>query len=112
MLSLLPPSPSDPLRGPLLPPRHRLPACLPGWLAAVQGFIPRASELLKLGLTFFLAFVPFILVISLAFSGIYAVFGDSFVHGGTPASGPPPYIDPDMLLAEPTADPMVPLDLR
>lgn len=81
-------------------------------MAAVQGLIPRGSELLKLGLSFFLAFIPFILVISLAFGGIYAVFGDSFVHGGAPSSGPPPYIDPDMLLAEPTADPMVPLDLR
>ena len=80
--------------------------------ACPQGFIPRASELLKLGLSFWLAFLPFILVIALATGGIYAVFGDTFVHGGTPASGPPPYIDPDMLLAEPTADPMVPLDLR
>lgn len=78
----------------------------------LEGFIPRASELLKLGLSFWLAFLPFILVIALATGGIYAVFGDTFVHGGTPASGPPPYIDPDMLLAEPTADPMVPLDLR
>lgn len=78
----------------------------------LEGLIPRGSELLKLGLSFFLAFIPFILVISLAFGGIYAVFGDSFVHGGAPSSGPPPYIDPDMLLAEPTADPMVPLDLR
>ena len=99
---LLPQAPVQPAR-PLLP-RHRV--------AAVQGLIPRGSELLKLGLSFFLAFIPFILVISLAFGGIYAVFGDSFVHGGAPSSGPPPYIDPDMLLAEPTADPMVPLDLR
>lgn len=78
----------------------------------LEGFLPRASELLKLGLTFFLAFLPFIAVVSLGFFAIYGVFGDSFVHGGTPAMGPPPYIDPDMLLAEPTADPMIPLSLR
>lgn len=43
---------------------------------------------------------------------VYGVFGDAFVHGGRPSTGPPPYIDPELLLAEPTADPMVPLDLR
>ncbi|PSC76466.1 conserved oligomeric Golgi complex subunit 5 [Micractinium conductrix] len=78
----------------------------------LEGLPARAAELLKLGLTFFLAFAPFILVVALAFGGIYFVFGDAFVHGGSPSSGPPPYIDPDMLLAEPTADPMIPLDLR
>lgn len=78
----------------------------------LEGFLPRAWELLKLGGSFFLAFAPFILAVSLAFSAIYFVFGDAFVHGGSPAAGPPPYYDPDLLLAEPTADPMVPLDLR
>lgn len=77
-----------------------------------QGFLPRAWELLKLGGSFFLAFAPFIIAVALAFSAIYFVFGDAFVHGGSPAAGPPPYYDPDLLLAEPTADPMVPLDLR
>ena len=66
----------------------------------MQGFLPRATELLKLGLSFFLAFGPFILVVSLAFGGIYAVFGDAFVHGGSPSVGPPTYYDPDLLLAE------------
>lgn len=78
----------------------------------LEGLIPRGVELLKLGGTFFLAFTPFIIVVALAFGGIYAVFGDSFVHGGNPNSGPPPYYDVDLLLAEPTADPMIPLDLR
>ena len=36
-----------------------------------QGLPARAAELLKLGLTFFLAFAPFILVVALAFGGIY-----------------------------------------
>lgn len=49
------------------------------------------------------------LPVSLLCRAIYAYFGDAFIHGGAPSSGPPPYIDPDMLLAEPTADPMVPL---
>lgn len=39
------------------------------------------------------------------------VFGDSFVHGGSPSSGPPPYIDPDLLLSEQTVDAMVPFDV-
>ena len=38
------------------------------------------------------------------------VFGDSFIHAGSPASGPPSYIDPELLLAEPTADRMVPFN--
>lgn len=77
----------------------------------LQGFIPRAVELLKLGGVFFLGFAPFILAVSLAFGGIYLVFGEAFVHGGSPTTSIP-YYDPDLLLAEPTADPMVPLDLR
>jgi len=60
----------------------------------VQGFLPRATELLKLGGTFFLGFLPFILAVSLAFGAIYFVLGDAFVHGGSPSSGPPPYYDP------------------
>lgn len=36
------------------------------------------------------------------------VFGDSFVHGGRPGSGPPPYVDPQELLSESTVDPYVP----
>jgi len=35
------------------------------------------------------------------------VFGSSFVHGGRPGVGPPPYVDPELLLNEPTADPTV-----
>lgn len=87
------------------------PSLSPLRLPRLQGLIPRATELLKLGVTFFLAFLPFIAVVSLAFGAIYFVMGESFVHGGAP-TGPPPYYDPDVLLAEPTADPMVPLDLR
>ena len=48
-------------------------------------------------------------VVGIVFGGVYFVFGESFVHGGRPGSGPPPYISPELLLNEPTADPMVPL---
>jgi hypothetical protein len=70
--------------------------------------IPRATELLKLGGSVFLAFAPFIVAISLAFWGIFAVFGDQFVHGGASGTGPPPYVDPQELLSEPTVDPYIP----
>ena len=74
-----------------------------------QGLPSRASELLKLGLSFFLAFGPFIAAVVLASLAVYSVFGDNFVHSGRPATSPPVYYDPDALLAEPTVDPMVPL---
>jgi len=74
----------------------------------LEGLIPRATELLKLGGSVFLAFVPFILAISLLFGGIYMVMGDHFVHGGDANSGPPAYVDPNTLLGEPTVDPYVP----
>jgi hypothetical protein len=56
----------------------------------------------------FLAFAPFILAISILFGGIYFTFGDNFVHGGDRASGPPAYVDPNVLLSEPTVDPFIP----
>ena len=39
----------------------------------LEGLIPRAAELVKLGLGFFLAFGPFIVAVALAFTAIYAV---------------------------------------
>lgn len=84
------------------------PPTLPPTPASHQGLFPRAGELLKLGGSVFLAFVPFILAISLLFGGIYAVMGDHFVHGGDSASGPPAYVDPETLLSEPTVDPYIP----
>lgn len=35
------------------------------------------------------------------------VFGDNFVHGGRPGTGPK-YVDPQELLSSPTVDPYVP----
>lgn len=75
-----------------------------------QGLIPRGKLLLQLGGSVFLGFLPFMLAFSLLFTGIYFVFGDSFLHGGRTSSGPPSYIDPERLLAEPTADPYIPFD--
>lgn len=74
-----------------------------------QGLAPRAKELLKLGLSFFLAFGPLILGIALLSGALYFGFGDQFIHGGRTNVGPPPYIDPYELLAEPTVDPLVPI---
>jgi hypothetical protein len=71
--------------------------------------IPRATELLKLGGSVFLAFAPFILAISLLFSGIYVAFGDNFVHGGD-RGALPAYVDPETLLSEPTVDPYIPFN--
>ncbi|KXZ51814.1 hypothetical protein GPECTOR_11g255 [Gonium pectorale] len=74
----------------------------------LEGLIPRASLLLRLGGGVFLAFLPFMLVFSALFTGIFYVFGDNFLHGGRTPSGPPRYIDPELLLSEPTVDPYVP----
>lgn len=41
----------------------------------LEGLLPRAGELLKLGGSIFLAFVPFIAAISLLFGGVYVAFG-------------------------------------
>jgi hypothetical protein len=45
-----------------------------------------------------------------ATAGPLQVFGSAFVHGGEPGSGPVPYVDPDLLLAQPTLDPTVPFN--
>lgn len=45
-------------------------------LAAVQGLIPRATELIKLGAAFTLAYGPFIAGVGLAFWAVYAVSGN------------------------------------
>lgn len=73
----------------------------------LEGLIPRASQLLQLGFSVFLAFVPFIVGISLLFGILYAGFGDSFVHGGREGAMPPQY-DAEKLLSEPTVDPYIP----
>jgi len=75
----------------------------------LEGLIPRATELLKLGGGQFLAFLPFMGAAVALFVGCFYLLGPSFVHGGTDASRPPPYVDPQLLLDEPTYDPMVPL---
>ncbi|GIL78965.1 hypothetical protein Vretimale_196 [Volvox reticuliferus] len=74
----------------------------------LEGLFPRAKLLLQLGGSVFLGFLPFMLVFSLLFSGVYGVFGTSFLHGGREMTSPPTYIDPDRLLSEPTVDPYVP----
>lgn len=75
----------------------------------LEGLIPRGSQLLQLGASFFLAFGPFILFVLVSFGAVYSLFGDLFVHSGSPSSGVPQYIDPMDLLSEPTVDPMIPM---
>jgi hypothetical protein len=57
----------------------------------------------------FLGFLPFLLAVSLVFSGIYLALGEKFIHGGTQQRSLPSYVDPYDLLSEPTVDPTVPL---
>ncbi|KAL6767690.1 CGL17 [Auxenochlorella protothecoides x Auxenochlorella symbiontica] len=71
----------------------------------LSGLPKRASELLNLGISFTLAFTPFLLIGLVAFGAIYAVFGTSFVHGG--GSHLPPRVDPEQLLRERTQEPFV-----
>lgn len=75
----------------------------------LEGLIPRGSQLLQLGASFFLAFGPFILFVLVSFGAVYSIFGDLFVHTGSPSAGVPQYIDPMELLSEPTVDPMIPM---
>ena len=77
--------------------------------AALQGLIPRGKELLKLGLSFFLAFGPLILGIAALAGTLYFLFGDQFIHGGRTSMSMPRYVDPYELLGQPTVDPTVPL---
>ncbi len=74
----------------------------------LEGLIPRGTELLKLGLSFFLAFGPFILGVALATAIVWSVFGEAFIHGGSYGEAPQ-YYDPQELLNEPTVDPMIPM---
>jgi hypothetical protein len=73
----------------------------------LDGLLPRARELLLLGGSVFLGFLPAMLIFSLVFTGIFSVFGDNFVHGGRQGALPT-YVDPEQLLAEPTVDRFVP----
>ena len=74
----------------------------------LEGLLPRASQLLRLGGSVFLAFLPFMAVFSALFTLVYVGFGDGFVHGGAASAGPPPYLDPERLLSETTVDPYSP----
>ena len=62
----------------------------------LEGLPDRARELLTLGSTFFLAFLPLGTVVAVIFATLAFGLGDSFVRQG--GSAPPPYVDPDELL--------------
>ena len=73
----------------------------------LEGLPDRARQLLTLGATFFLAFLPLGAATALLFGALQLGFGDTFVHQGGKA---PEYIDPNALLAPEAAPgaPMVP----
>jgi|Transcript_12497 hypothetical protein len=78
----------------------------------LEGFPTRAGELLKLGFNSFIGFGPLIAVFSVLFVGTYVLMGSDFIHGGDTyenGGGVPAYVPPEVLLAEPTVDRMVPL---
>ncbi|XP_044490900.1 uncharacterized protein LOC123214938 [Mangifera indica] len=67
----------------------------------LEGLIPRAKLLLRLGGTFFLGFWPLILITVASFSALYLYFGPTFVHDGTETPiSPPQYVDPYALLED------------
>jgi len=75
----------------------------------LEGFPTRAGELLKLGFVSFISFGPLIAVFSVLFVGTYVLLGSDFIHGGDAYGGAPAYVPPEVLLAEPTVDRMVPM---
>lgn len=78
----------------------------------LEGFPTRAGELLKLGFSSFISFGPLIAVFSVLFVGTYLLMGSDFIHGGDTyenGGGVPAYVPPEVLLAEPTVDRMVPM---
>ncbi|KAG1664406.1 hypothetical protein FOA52_009728 [Chlamydomonas sp. UWO 241] len=66
------------------------------------GLIPRVLVLFQLGGSVFLGFLPFMLAFSILFTGVWVVFGDSFLHSGTTVHAT--YLDPEALLSAPTVD--------
>jgi hypothetical protein len=70
------------------------------WTGWMEAFLPFLSAVLS----------PPLLPQSCGVYGtlLSQVFGDSFIHGGRPGSGPV-YVDPQVLLSNPTVDPYVPL---
>ncbi|KAG6541906.1 hypothetical protein Mapa_016734 [Marchantia paleacea] len=70
----------------------------------LEGLIPRATELLKLGGSFWIVFWPLILASLATFITLYVYFGANFLHTGNSIypGGRPPYIEPYQLLEEET----------
>ncbi|KAL2632816.1 hypothetical protein R1flu_004295 [Riccia fluitans] len=68
----------------------------------LEGLIPRASELLKLGGSFWIVFWPLILASLATFITLYVYFGSNFLHAGSSIyqGGRPPYVEPYQLLEE------------
>jgi len=64
----------------------------------LDGLPERGRQLITLGSTFFLSFLPLGAVVAVIFATMAFGLGDSFIRtGGSP---PPPYVDPNDLLRE------------
>ncbi|GAB4838360.1 hypothetical protein Ancab_027894 [Ancistrocladus abbreviatus] len=68
----------------------------------LEGLVPRAKLLLRLGGTFFFGFWPMILITLAVFWALYSYLGPTFVHDASKTSVTPttPYIDPYVLLQD------------
>ncbi|KAL3694904.1 hypothetical protein R1sor_008555 [Riccia sorocarpa] len=75
----------------------------------LEGLIPRASELLKLGGSVWIVFWPLILASLATFITLYVYFGSNFLHTGKSIypAGRPPYVEPYQLLEEEVIPPEI-----
>lgn len=68
----------------------------------LEGLIPRASELVKLGGSFWITFWPFIALFITAFIAVYLFSGSGFIHGGDQRMAVPEYLPRDLFEEEPS----------
>lgn len=58
----------------------------------LEGLIPRVSQLVQLGGSFWLAFWPFIAAIAASFAALYLFTGSGFIHNGESRMAIPEYL--------------------
>lgn len=74
----------------------------------LEGLIPRATELAKLGGSFWVAFYPFIGLLIGAFIILYLASGSSFIHQGNSRMAVPEYLDRSLFMEQPDEQPLQP----
>lgn len=62
----------------------------------LEGLIPRVSQLVQLGGTFWLTFWPFIAAIAASFAALYLFTGSGFIHNGELRMAIPEYLPRDL----------------